>query len=1430
MRRLYCYFVLLVALAVLVPGASAQSCAITSPTSSTIFLYPQAAQFTLSCSGVTGAYRAIWYIDYQRWATGFNSDQHQAIADWAEQWQGTPFAVQWQPGLSGDGEHTVYAVVQNSQEAILATTPAVTFTTNIQGLGTHTCIVTVPTASGYSNPPCPSSSSTNTWSGSGFLTINQGDANYTNRYNFVWLLDGEPISGSSPTDPFGHYTPCGENTATGTSSLAIFGGLNTWCWPNGSNLFQFGYPGTAQNSTPDPQIFGVPLPTSGSPSGNTLYFPPGNYPAGHWFYAGEPIVFSGAPPAPLGIGGIFTGVGQPSYWNQSTGVISAIPAPSGQTVTFDLNLNPESYGGSVGGNVFVRNLPYTDQITGQQPCDGEFEISAITTSSVSIIEPSNCNTSTMYSSLSSVYSNVELYINPYCTLYTDQNDIQVSSTFIPIQPPIAPPGGYQCGTPLTLTGSYSATASNTYGRFRSPYWSGGEPGSTNQNVFGNDFMNSSSPAAFNTELITLSNGSAGMEFQPTYAEFHGYAGKSGDTLCPSGSLNILNTDWSTTSISCATALASASFAAAGGVTGAISVNMSTGAVTYAETSSWSDPSHQTAIAYVTLNGNFCGTSHSAVCPAQTVMIENHGAAITFPSFSTCGVMATSFNVGLPANCQSFWPRSENVPNTTGPTWPWKLFQDSNVNSISIASYNGGSFGPLTTASTSSCPSSWSSDSYLGPLVSFLNQYNFSAEFEIADGLVSPNNDTGYGASVILGNARFNRQSCLQSLFSWMTTYPNNRFWQLGADDEVPGDIGSSGVPNPSPTIANAAAPMAAYLPSITSLGVSSGVMTAVVTNVANFSAWSQSAGTGNAFQLTGLVANSACNGWYLISGISGTGPYTITAPVPSYLSGCAASSIADSTGVMNLPSFTSGVPPNTGIIPSSPGQGCAALSNAYDCEKLAAGVSISVSGSTATVTWPVAHELSNGQVIRIWSGSTADLNTIAPITVTSSTQFTFVYPSGTGGTAPSCSPCTGTTDPNAYITVDPGFGASAWNSMWSVIDGVANAPCHGYSLNGLNYSSGNVAQIYNWMGNPANASCGGMLYMSTPPNNYSYPDTSNVQMSQYPLQTAATFRPWMRYPRAYLISDGFLPFVTQYCRSFGFNPACDKPASGANFGLQWSPELIVTQMMSAKAQGIAGFRHYKSGAGIQNYRYNDGLGWQGTVGAGGYGNTMDPYTVSRAWGGLARTNAALHSREDTELQPEADKPFLNVFTVIDAHTSATYGNETVLTCTSSYHCGAQALPLNPISGGSLILYLLDGYTLRVYTSTSLSALAGNPSSIAPPAGNCGSGDWGVSPITCQQSPGLTWWFVSLPANYSPLDSITFTPPAVLPAGASKFLIQVGYYPEDMRNDPVYDCTSSCTITIDHHDLNAWYRVIGADANGLPEQIGSPIEVVSQGLP
>jgi hypothetical protein len=193
---------------------------------------------------------------------------------------------------------------------------------------------------------------------------------------------------------------------------------------------------------------------------------------------------------------------------------------------------------------------------------------------------------------------------------------------------------------------------------------------------------------------------------------------------------------------------------------------------------------------------------------------------------------------------------------------------------------------------------------------------------------------------------------------------------------------------------------------------------------------------------------------------------------------------------------------------------------------------------------------------------------------------------------------------------------------------------------------------------------------------------------------------------------------------------------------------------------------------------------------------------------MAHTDALIKLREDTELQPAANKPYFGPMFLTDAHTNATYGNELKILCASEMPYGSFSVNLPAISGGTVLKYILTGYSL------SVTQLTGNPST--------------DTDEFCS-SPGRTTVYVAQPPGVNVLNNITFGPPVPLPFGASKFLVQVGYYPRAMQDDPVTDCTAVCTIAIDHHNTAAWYRVIYANANNLPLSIGDPVQIPSQGL-
>lgn len=1298
-----------------------QTCSITSPAASQFIQAAQPIQLTATVASAPTAYKLVWFVDYQRWAQGFNADQRQAPVEFNEAWTGTPFAVTWYTGLDGDGPHTVSGILYDIFGNQLATCPAVSFTVRIQGFSNVSF-----------NPPMPTS-------GTGPFGVNLPTTGLTVHS----MLDGMDISGNSYYTIPSYYYACGGNN----QAMMV-----TSCWPNGQHLVMGGLdPNTGASVDPfvKSQAF-----ASSSVSGNVINV------ANHVFQNTRPVVFSttGTLPSPIVAGCQYlwaTSSSNPS--NTATlaiasGVITITLSSSCATLT-------------TGSPVYLQNIPSTNLNTGQPNCDGYYSAASVSGNTFTVSAPSGCPNGISVSNCSSVAGNcaLEVDINPYFVQYDDANDISVS----------AKPGG------STVALTCSGCSGTILTRLNSPYWTGsgqnGFPGGSFTMI---DYVLTGPPANI-YQLVTFNNGTSPMQIQVPYWEYHGYAGKAGDTACPTG---ILNTDLSLTSKSCG------SFTYAltqdGGITGAISVNTSTGAITYNTTSSWSNPSAQSAWAKVTVSCPTCNATGNAL-PTVTVYIENHGnsaSSVTFPHFTHSGPIATSFTPG-----SSFYPISVwQAGSQAQMPWAGPAFQRANVNSIWYGlSYPTNLMNPAAT----SCPA-WSTDQTMTGVANFLTTYNMNLELDMYNIWFNAASNP-MSLAAILNNTGYNRHACLQSYISyWQST---GHVWHLGSEDEVTNILGL--YLNPNPSIGGNR---------FISMTTSGGVATFNISNLnSGVAVWNQSAGTGNAIQILGLTTNSACNGWYLLSSISNT---TFTAPTPpGCANGLTITSSTDPGGQISMPfpalSAGGGNFPlqNAGPLPSN-------LNASPPEQSLSSSIYITTSGSTATLTWP-NHGLATGQAIRIWSGSTANLNIIAPVTVVNSSTVTFTYPGTTGGAAPSCQPCNNSTDPSAYITVDPNWGPNPLSQFYSIINSMPNPPATLWTILGGFFDGPNQTLI-DFQGTPSNSS-GAFIYVQLPPNNYTGPDATVWQWMNYANPWGAlNSRAYQLRPRVSLITGGYIGnnATIQLCRSFAFNPACDRPAA-----LYWRPETKVAQIMGLKTMDVVGNRLY------DEYDHTDFgysflcCGWQNQGNWAGI--AMNPFVGQKMWNAYAHINALLKMREDTELQPETNKPYLGPYFQTDAHLSATYGNETTVLCGDEMPYGQITVPLNPISGGSTIVYTTDGYT------TTVSNVSGNPSS--------------VKQEFCT-SPGKTWVYVSQPPGYTALDNITFGPPELngvvsLPFGASKFLIQVGYYPDDMRSDPVTDCTSSCTIPIDHHNVNAWYRVIDANSNSLPVSIGAPVEIPSQGL-
>ena len=1284
-------------------GLQGQSCTVTSPTASQLIQTAGPLQLALTVANAPTAYRAVWTVDYWRWAQGFNADQHQSPVDSSESWTGIPFAVTWYTGLNGDGPHTASAIVYDIFGTQLATCSQ-SFTVRLEGMSNQT-FNALPT------------------SGTGkFGVLSKAPGGH-------FMLDGLDGNASDTyADPLYHF--CGMDGSTTQTGGWQIPNLVTTCWPNGQHLIVAG--ANPQIAAADPFVVSQTF-TSSSVSGNSITV------SNHSFQNGNAVVFSstGTLPAPLVAGSQF-------FWSTSPSNPShtATLAISGGVITVTCS---SACGATAGTPVYLINIQSTSQITGQPNCDGYYLAASGSGTSFTVTAPAGCPNGV------AANKNLEVDINPYFLQYVDVNTVAVSAT----------PGG----STVTLANGGSGTHT-VQSRTRSPFWTVG--GFIGNAVMGADWVQSGGPANL-FQLVTFSNGKSPMQIQVPYWEYHGWQGKSGDTACPT----ILNTDLTQTTVACSAFTYTAT--ADGGVTGVASVNTSSGAITYGSTVGWMR---------IAVSCGTCGPGGIAL-PSVTVYVENHGnssSSVTFPHHTTCGALATSFTTGA---CHSFFPISvwqANIANNA-PAWLGPALTRANVNSVLDGfSYTTNLINPAAT----SCPA-WP-DGTMTTITNFANTWNLYLEYDMYPIWFTLGSNTT-ALAAILNNIGYNRKACLQSLVSYLVSL--GRVWRFFNDDEVSDFIGNFLEPNP-----------AIGGPNWTNATTAGGVLTFNVTNITTLHAFSQATGAGNAIQITGATTNSCINGWHLLTTVSST---VLTTPAGSCANGLTINSSSDPNALMNLP-FPGLAIAGTNLLQNSgplPGS-LNATQQLWDNNL----TSIVVSGTSGTIHW-TGHGLpsTNTPAIRIFCYACphTNLNFIGVPTVTDANTLTIVWTNTAGGIPPAAGTYNSSTDGNGfYITVDPNWGANPLGQFYSVINAVPNHPIKAFSMLGALFS--NTSTVYSYEGNPTNTDSA-WLYIPQAPPEYIGPDATVNQTASYSQSTSGlATRAWQLRPRTMLFAGGYIGGgnSVQNCRSFQFNPACDRPAQ-----LIWRPETMLTQMMSMKTLDIVGLRLY-------NFLQDTALaytylccGWN-APGNGGWGTGagMNPYTAPKTWGAMAHTNALLVMREDTELQPEGNKPYLGPYFQTDAHLSSTYGNETTVVCTSEMPYGAITVPLRPIGGGTTLKYISDGYT------TTVTTVPGNPSS--------------DTEEFCT-SPGRTTVFVSQPPGYTALDNITFAPPSPLPFGASKFLIQVGYYPEDMRSDPVTDCTAGCTISIDHHNINAWYRVLYTDSNGLPRSIGQPVEILSQGL-
>lgn len=1397
-----------------VAGAFAQSCAVTSPATGALYTSPQTIPLTISVSSAPTADHAVYWISYRRWATTYATDQGQSPSELWEKWQGSAFAGLWYTGLNGDGLHFAQAFLYDIYGNLLAQCTSSLFTVRIEGMSNQSFNATPTTGTQKF----------------GLLTFDGGG-----QTGGTFYLDGFALTdGSTP-----YYTVCGGSGTTSQSGGIQIPNLVTTCFPNGPHLLAgfYGISGLTHPYLPSVTVSGVSTTTI------TTTTP-------HYSTTGNIVTFTNSGGAlPTGL----TSGAQCEAQSSATAPCTAtiVIAAGVMTVT-----TSASTGATTGTPVYVRDIESTNS-AGQPNCDGPYTANAGTTgTSILITAPASCPNGAIAS------NDFEIIVNPYYVTFLTNSTLSVSSSCSPCIQTVAQP--LVPGSAISLSGG-SGTTTMTQ-RIRSPYWALSGPG---------DHPSAGGPAYVQT-ISMFSNGITPMEIDPPSVEYHGWGGKTGDTLCAI----IKNTDLSLSTVACSTF--TYTLTADGLVTGAVSVNASTGALTYAAPASWSIPTAPFAWAKATVSCSTCSGAGGAL-PSVKVTIENHGgsssAAVTFPHYTKAGPIATAFTPGQSIFATSAWHAdlgfSTNLVTCNGslfditaaswssgvatvtvgtslgvssgnfsysisgvyPTGYNGLFQVT-VTSATTLTYaltvNPGTFvsggdvsnapncrnyglGSLLQTSlfntallglttntglndppATSCPvwATYSQGSQIYFTENYALQYGIGLEFDMQDVLWQGGFQDMRPLAAIVNNTGYNRHACLQSLISHMASVGNYRRTFL--DDESTDFYGS--IFRPAPLIGGGV-----WTDAVVS---GSSIVFDFPSGISIQTPWVQSTGVGAWLQIISAT-NTCLNGWYPMNGVTnggGAGSYTVSITSIN-VNGCPNGTYEPSGGVTEAtaqfvlsPTYI-GTVQNISALPS-------ALSHAQTCWSGSGGCSASgqvltsivVSGSTATINWN-NHGLLAGAAVRIWSATTANLDVLSVVNPSpGANSFTITYNGTTGTVAPASGTYNLASDPSLFITVDPEWGPNALGQFYSLIDATANAPVESFSLLGTFFGGNTNASLQSYLYPPNGSNAFSYNENGAPTQVYGIDGTINDWVHFPDSTIGIATRAWQMAPRSTLWGAGL--DYTAYCFGLTFNPACDRPAH-----LTWRPESVIAQRYPTKSLGFVFDRLYNfEGNSAQDYLACCGWGHPN-------GNPYTSISQNRStnqWNAATLFNALVTQDARWELQPQANKPYYGVFFVTDAHTSATYGNQTTLTCGSEQPYGAFTVNTNAISGGSLYVKYLDGYKLTV------QLVAGNPSTI--------SQEW------CG-SPGAVWDMIAQPPGVNYFDTMRFMPPTSLPFGAVKYLIRVGYGPTQMNRNDAVDCTSGCSIVVDHSNVNAYYQIIYANSNSRPVGPPNPIPITipSMGL-
>lgn len=1417
------------------------TCAITSPTSGQLWQTPTALQMTATVAAAPSAWRMPWIVNYRRRGVGYQYDQHDQYPDFPDAFNGVPWSIYSYPALDGDTLSDIAsAYVEDIQHNQIAQCPAVTYGTRVEGMSNQS-VNSLPNLSG------------NTISGVG-------------KYGFL-PFDGH--NNGTPARVDGRILPqnCGAVGGTSQPGGGQTPAMDTTCgFTNGPHLITSGYNQTNIKGTiGEPYIIGA---TITSVSGTSIYLGGAtncpfltsvgcHYSVQTTTSNPDVVTFSTT-------GTQYTGVnnGTQCYWAVGTGFCSVTVSIAGGVATF--TCSPACGPTASNQPVYVRNIQSTSQTTGLPNCDGLYNNETfISSTSFSIPVNSACNGA-------AANLNLEVDWNPYFANNVDAFHISVSAST-------------DGSSPISLSGSCTGSCTVNQ-RIRSIYWTGAN---SSGNVSpGTDFPTNGGPANITVQPI-FANGSSPMEIRPSYWEYHGWPGKTGDTLAAITE----NTDLS----SSACGGACSYFAAADGtVTGAISVNSSTGAITYAATSSWSNPSAPTSWAQATVICPTCipsqsvsttGTASSGAMsltvpsaslgivvgeavtgtglapdtlvtsittgttinlsqattgtlsstaiifsePVTVYIEEDPGTSAIFPHYCTNGAIVNSFT--WTSSCHSFFPTGVQDA-AAGTSWQGPaVYTNGHFNTLEVG-LSGGSDQRLIDPTATSCPGvgggGWP-DSVMTTNQNFATQYGLSMIFNMYDvwfnlGEGISNSPYGGGLGPILANTGYNRRACLSTFVNYMVS--TGLYFGFKNDDETTFQTGV--ILRMNPTIRAAASVNTTWDNGWTSAAVSG---TGLIFNVVNpqggsgniMPPWSQSAGTGSWIQIVNAT-NTCLNGWYPILTSNST-QWT-----SNNRGSCANGTYKPSGGILEttaqiavnqspLNTCCTATPSNHGAnnqqnqsaLPGNLG----AINQHWDSTL----TSIVVSSCVATINW-TGHGIPAGTAIRIWLAATSptdNLNIVAPVNSGAShltNSFTITYPNiGTGEACPANNTYNSSTDPLLTLTVDPNWGPDALGTFFSIINAVTGAPSTVMSIQGGNF--GNPPTVYSYDGNPANVG-GAFVYNGGSPTPYlgdSAGVWQNINFDTEALGNAGGLftRAYQLKPRGVLwgwgvINGGYALQTT--CRSFTFNPGCDRPVQNTA-----RPEEMIAQIFGGKSHNYVRFSNYNlmtdtaDGYNFFCCGIQQGVSNGSTTGTGG---ALNPYIAPKAFKAGALANAMLQLTAHTELEPEANKPFWGSYFSSDAHTSSTYGNSIQITCGAESAYGVFPITLSTFTSGSVIQYLLNGYSLQVVP------IPANPSTVTQ--------EWCAT-------PGLTSILVAQPSGYTALDTPYFPGPT-LPSGATNAYLRVGYYAPSMQDDPVTPCSYGCMPQVAHGNLPVYYQWLFTNATGalIGSQNPTPSSLPSQGNP